>query len=460
MGQPHMLSASTKEAIKVGLAVTLSVCLALWFEFEKPYWAAIAAAVVVLTENSGYAIQKGRNSLLGTVLGVGYAFFLTAMFPQDPFLFFTLITLLLAVSVFMSTDPDYGYIFAIGIIVCIIISAMGRFDSATTFYYAILRTQETLLGIIVYSLVFKLVWPVRVEDHFIPLFEEVRKKIPSGLTAEDASQRQKISGNLGGIISKLQTQLHLPLGDSYRLREHKKNWKIRLQEMEILNSWISLEDKNTLSSDAVKGHKPLLSGFDTASPGSTLLLHPEHRTLAERHHNIRPRPRSFKQHLSEDYPKVLLGVTIFVTTVLLWIYVPVPGGFIFPMIGGALAANFPKLPPVASKQAFFSTIGFGSIFLAEYALIMPTLTQLWQLALFYFLNTFLVWKLFYRPQHAIPRLLGVMLLVILTNGALNLTPVYDLTTPLLLGLNLLIVLIICKTASDLYSALPTPGKKS
>jgi hypothetical protein len=455
-----MLNASSKESIKVGLAVTLSVCLALWFGFEKPYWAAIAVVVVSMTENSGYAIQKGRNRLLGTALGIGYAFFLTATFPQDPFLFFTFITLLLAVSVFMSTDPDYGYIFVMGFSVCIIISAMGRFDSATTFYYAILRAQETLLGIIVYSLIFKLIWPVRVEDDFIPLVEEVRKKIPSGLAEEDKTQRLQISSHLSGIISKLQAQLHLPLGDSYKLREHKKKWKIRLQEMEILNSWISLEDKDTLTSDVVEGHKPLLAGFDTSSPGNSLLLHPEHKDLAERHHNIRPPRRSLKQRLSEDYPKVLLGVTIFLTTVLLWIYVPIPGGFIFPLIGGALAASFPNLPPVASKQAIFSTIGFGSVFLVEYSLIMPTLTQLWQLALFYFLNTFLIWKVFSKPHHAIPKLLGVILLFILTNGALNLIPVYDVTTPLLMGLNVLIVLIICKTLSNLFSALPTPGKRS
>jgi hypothetical protein len=50
------------------------------------------------------------------------------------------------------------------------------------------------------------------------------------------------------------------------------------------------------------------------------------------------------------------------------------------------------------------------------------------------------------------RILGVNLLVVLTSGALNLTPVYRIETPLLMLVNILIILMIAKVFTDLFRA--------
>ncbi|MFA0500853.1 FUSC family protein, partial [Vibrio sp. 10N.222.46.A1] len=56
-----MFSVSTKEAIKASLAIVISICLTLWFQWEKPYWAAIAVAVMALNESFAHSINKGHN---------------------------------------------------------------------------------------------------------------------------------------------------------------------------------------------------------------------------------------------------------------------------------------------------------------------------------------------------------------------------------------------------------------
>jgi len=48
------------------------------------------------------------------------------------------------------------------------------------------------------------------------------------------------------------------------------------------------------------------------------------------------------------------------------------------------------------------------------------------------------------------RILGINLLVVLTSGALNLTPVYQIQTPLLMLTTLLIILMIGKLFTDLF----------
>jgi hypothetical protein len=160
--------------------------------------------------------------------------------------------------------------------------------------------------------------------------------------------------------------------------------------------------------------------------------------------------RTFVQHLNEDGRKVLQGVSMFVTSLLIWIYLPVPGGFIFPMIAGVFSSMLPTMPPSVIKDAFFGVIGTGSVILLQYIFIMPMMTELWQLALFYFINSVVIWKVFATPKLMVHRILGINLLVVLTSGALNLTPVYQIETPLLMLTTLLIILMIAKLFTDLF----------
>ncbi|XNH06186.1 aromatic acid exporter family protein [Vibrio cyclitrophicus] len=53
-----MFTASTKDAIKAALSIVIAICLALWFGWEKPYWAAIAVAVMTLNESFAHSINK------------------------------------------------------------------------------------------------------------------------------------------------------------------------------------------------------------------------------------------------------------------------------------------------------------------------------------------------------------------------------------------------------------------
>ncbi|NMU76265.1 FUSC family protein, partial [Vibrio parahaemolyticus] len=122
-----------------------------------------------------HSINKGHNRLLGTLLGIGYAFFLITTFSQDRFLFLTFFTLFLGACIFMSSDEKYGYVFSIGFAVCSIIACMGGFDSQATFHFAVLRMQETILGVITFSFVYRLVWPVSTEQNFIQRFETSRE---------------------------------------------------------------------------------------------------------------------------------------------------------------------------------------------------------------------------------------------------------------------------------------------
>ncbi|TKF31589.1 FUSC family protein [Vibrio kanaloae] len=445
-----MFSTSTKEAIKAALSIVIAICLALWFQWEKPYWAAIAVAVMALNESFAHSINKGHNRLMGTLLGTGYAFFLIAMFSQARFLFLTFFTLFLGVCIFMSSDEKYGYIFSIGFAVCSIISCMGGFDSQVTFYFAVLRIQETLLGVITFSIIYRLVWPVNTEQNFVQRFEVSRETLITAMRNTESLDIETLESNIANI-DKLYQLLDLPLNGSYHLKENIKDWRLRINEMahiqarllelasdelEPIIDWSSLI-KNMERLELIAPKLSLIGDVpNVACKSRDFTWHYEHRT--------------FVQHLNEDGRKVLQGVSMFVTSLLIWIYLPVPGGFIFPMIAGVFSSVLPTMPPSVIKDAFFGVLGTGTSILLQYIFIMPMMSELWQLALFYFINCVVIWKVFATPKLMIHRILGINLLVVLTSGALNLTPIYQIETPLLMLTTILILLMISKLFTDLF----------
>ncbi|MCZ8502842.1 FUSC family protein [Vibrio lentus] len=445
-----MFNASTKEAIKAALSIVIAICLALWFQWEKPYWAAIAVAVMALNESFAHSINKGHNRLMGTLLGTGYAFFLIAMFSQDRFLFLTFFTLFLGICIFMSSDEKYGYVFSIGFAVCSIIACMGGFDSQVTFYFAVLRIQETLLGVITFSIVYRLIWPVNTEQNFVQRFEASRETLLTAMRNTDNLDIEALESNSANI-DKLYQLLDLPLNGSYHLKENIQDWRLRIHEMAHIQARLLelASDELTQAIDWIaltqKMEKLKLIAPNQSLIGDVSYVVGKNQGVSWHHEH-----RTFVQHLNEDGRKVLQGVSMFVTSLLVWIYLPVPGGFIFPMIAGVFSSMLPTMPPSVIKDAFFGVIGTGTIILLQYIFIMPMMSELWQLALFYFVNSVVIWKVFATPKLIIHRILGINLLVVLTSGALNLTPIYQIETPLLMLTTILIVLMIAKLFTDLF----------
>lgn len=453
-----MFNATTKEALKASTSVVIALCLAMWFQWEKPYWAAIAVAVMALNETFAHSLQKGQNRLWGALLGVGYALLLIALFSQQRFLFLAFYTLLLASSLFMASDKKYGYILVQGYTVCTIICCMGGFDSAYTFHFMILRVQETLLGIAVFTLVYKLLWPVTTQTVFFREYNELHTQLyDCVIAAKQGVQQSDLThaslDTLEQSAQKLHHLLELPNNGSYELQFHQRQWLERMKEVLVIIHLLRSVEKQP--SELCEFLDALQQNLDATkseqTPERALLPTPLLR-LAKRYalHMKLPHHRSLKTHIQEDWRKVAQGVSTFLIATTVWIYLPVPGGFVFPMIAGIFATNLPPLPPGTIKDAFWGILGLGGFYLGQYVFIMSNFTELWQLASFYFINVLAIWLVFDTPRLGIFRVLGVNLLLVLTSSALNLTPNYSFDTPLMMMTYVLIVLVIANTVSRFF----------
>jgi len=148
-----------REAIKTALAMTLAYGIALTLNWDKPIWAAFAVAVISLA-TVGQSLNKGIQRLLGTLLGAVVSLTLLALFPQDRWEFMTVLIAFVGFCAYMMGGNKHQYFWNVGGFVTLII-AMGSIPATdNAFQLAVLRTQETGLGILVYTLVTVLLWPV------------------------------------------------------------------------------------------------------------------------------------------------------------------------------------------------------------------------------------------------------------------------------------------------------------
>ena len=153
------MSPKLKEAIKTGLAFTLTYYIALKVAWLNPSWAVVTVAMIALP-TAGQSIQKGFNRLVGTVPACLVAFFIMGVAPQSRWLFMALACAWIFFTTYMMLrSRSHGYMWNVMGFVCLVILLTGPSSSESLFQHAVFRTMETALGIVVYTLVTVFLWP-------------------------------------------------------------------------------------------------------------------------------------------------------------------------------------------------------------------------------------------------------------------------------------------------------------
>ena len=127
--------------------------------WSNPYWACIAVAVVSLP-TVGETFKKCLQRLLGTFVGGVVALAVIALFPQERWASIAGLALYLGICAFKITRSKAVYFwFLSGYVSLLIAAAIIGTTAERAFYTAVLRMQETGLGILVYALVSVFLWP-------------------------------------------------------------------------------------------------------------------------------------------------------------------------------------------------------------------------------------------------------------------------------------------------------------
>ena len=153
-----VLSRKIKEAIKTALAMTIAYGIALSMDWDKPYWAGFAVALISLP-TAGMSLNKGAMRMLGTLVAGAAALTFIAFFSQERWSFMFVLSLYVGFFAYMMAGKKHKYFYQVCAFVCVIICFGGGANSENAFQTAMTRVQETGMGILVYTLIAVFLWP-------------------------------------------------------------------------------------------------------------------------------------------------------------------------------------------------------------------------------------------------------------------------------------------------------------
>ncbi len=159
------LTRRTKESIKTALAMTVAYGIALSMDWERPYWAGFAVAFCSL-DTLGQSMNKAAMRMLGTLVAFVVALILISLFSQDRWLFFMFLSAYVGFCAFMMGRSKRVYFWQVSAFVVAVVAFDGAGTSVNTFETALLRVEETGLGILVYGIVATYLWPTNAQAEF------------------------------------------------------------------------------------------------------------------------------------------------------------------------------------------------------------------------------------------------------------------------------------------------------
>ena len=145
--------------------MTIAYGIALSMDWETPMWAGFSVAFVSLPM-TGHSLNKSAMRMLGTVVAAFASLTIIALFPQDRWLFISALSVYVGFCTYMMGAARYQYFWYVCGYVCIIVTLEAGPSSVNAFELAVLRTQETGLGILVYSVIAAVLWRRSSVDEF------------------------------------------------------------------------------------------------------------------------------------------------------------------------------------------------------------------------------------------------------------------------------------------------------
>jgi len=236
-----ILSARFKLAFKTALAMAIAFGIALSLNWEKPYWAGLAVAMCSLG-GVGDSLNKSLLRIFGTFCAVAVALILLSLFPQSRWSFLLALSGYVAFCTYMMGSTTRWYFwFVAGFVVPILTldTLAAGLSGTTLFTLAILRAQETLLGILVYGLVAVLIWPESSRQVFEKAVQDLvglEHRFFKGCIGvlqghDDDGGLAKIRTQAIQSFTQLGAQLNGAELDSYTVWERRHEWRQFLRQL-------------------------------------------------------------------------------------------------------------------------------------------------------------------------------------------------------------------------------------
>ena len=247
-----------QEAFKLALSITLFYWFTLAMDWAMPKYGVLAIALVAAT-TAGDSVVKGVVRSVGTVLGAVVGLGLLVLFPQDSIgLMLAVAALLVAVTYIAQTSEQPG-VWTMVAIMFILVWFTGYTSIHRSFHFSVFRTLETVCGVLFYTVVSVLLWPITAErkmmaegrdlwSQLAELGRRLRRRVDDD---EGTAELTDIRHQIAGSLMKLDHTLPAVYADTWATVSRKPIWEcLRLglrSLVEALDHWrLIVEDVRAL----------------------------------------------------------------------------------------------------------------------------------------------------------------------------------------------------------------------
>lgn len=161
----NLRSLPSQTALRTALAITLAAFTAFALHLENPYWSAITACVVSMS-NLGASLERGILRIIGTIAGAALGYVFASLFINKPIMFFSSVFLVIAIGYYYSLVTRYSYSFIIGLVTVSLVMLSAVYQRDSLLHIAIWRSTEIIVGVVAVLLTSYLVFPYKNKVQF------------------------------------------------------------------------------------------------------------------------------------------------------------------------------------------------------------------------------------------------------------------------------------------------------
>ena len=160
----HKIPVKFRFATKTALSLTLAYLIPMAMGWPQPQTAATTVMLIAATGMVSESLQKGVLRVLGTVVGAVIGLSLIALFPQDRMVYLLAVSTVVSIIIYLyNAYQGDSTLFMLAAVVTMMVFNGG--DAEGAFLYGVDRAFMTVFGVLVYTVVASLLWPVKTEDN-------------------------------------------------------------------------------------------------------------------------------------------------------------------------------------------------------------------------------------------------------------------------------------------------------
>ena len=156
--------AKLQYAVKTALSLTLAYMIPMAMGWPQPQTAATTVMLIAATGAVSESLQKGVMRIIGSVAGAIIGLSLIALFPQERMIYLLVVSTTVALIIYLyNAYQGDSTVFLLTAVTILMVFNGG--DAEGSFLMGVDRAFMTAFGVIVYTVVASMLWPVHPEEN-------------------------------------------------------------------------------------------------------------------------------------------------------------------------------------------------------------------------------------------------------------------------------------------------------